>query len=86
MVADNGWRSPYIGDGAPVVGGLLFAVDLIQDIVEKLLEIMMSSDYYFSLLIHTGTKRGLQQIQGVYRAQEAKVKDMGIQGNPQSYR
>jgi len=33
-----------------------FAVDLIQDIVEKLMRIMMPSLYYFSLLIHTRTK------------------------------
>ena len=60
------------------MGGLLFAVDLIQDIVEKLLGIMMPSDHDFSLLICTGTRGDLEQIYGVYRAQEAKVKDMGI--------
>lgn len=33
----------------------------------------------FSWLIHTGTKGDLEQIYGLYRVQEAKVKDMGIQ-------
>lgn len=64
MVADRGWRSPYVGDGAAVMGGLLFAVDLIQEVVEKLLGIMMPSDYYFSLVMHIGTKGDLEQIRG----------------------
>lgn len=46
------------------MGGLLFAVDLIQEVVEKLLGIMMPSDYYFSLVMHIGTKGDLEQIRG----------------------
>lgn len=46
VVADNGWKSLYAGDGTSAMGSLLFAVDPIQYMVEKLLGIMMLSNYY----------------------------------------
>ena len=60
------------------MGVFQLTLDLIKDFSERLVEIMMTSDYYFSVTIHTGTNGDLEQIKGAYRGQETKVEDMGI--------